>query len=48
MLKPQDIVLLLKLVANPKDWTYRALANELELSIGELSNIFDRVARSSV
>lgn len=45
-LKPQDIVVLLKLIHLGNNWTYRTLATELFISIGEVHNALDRAERS--
>lgn len=47
-LKPQDIVTLLKLVRQNEGWTYRTLANELFLSVGEVHNALDRAGRAQL
>lgn len=47
-LKPQDIVVLLKLVALNDEWSYRSLSQELFMSIGEVHNALDRAARSQL
>ncbi|MBU3714941.1 MAG: hypothetical protein FGM46_08330 [Ferruginibacter sp.] len=42
-MRPQDIVILLKILANhKKDWQYRDLANELVISISEVSESLNR------
>lgn len=45
-LKPQDIVVLLKLVSLDGDWTYRSLAQELFISIGEVHNALSRTEKA--
>ena len=45
-LKPQDIVVLLKLAILGNNWTYRSLAIDLFMSIGEVHNALDRAERS--
>ncbi len=47
-LKPQDIVVLLKLVGLEGGWSYRALAQELFMSTGEVHNALDRAARAQL
>ncbi len=48
-LKPQDVVVLLKLVVlNDKDWSYRSLAEDLFMSIGEVHNALDRATRAKL
>src|SRR3990167_2295650 len=47
-LKPQDIVVLLKLVGLEQDWSYRSLAHELFMSTGEVHNALDRAARAQL
>lgn len=43
MLKPQDVFVLLKvLVKNGNDWTYRSLAEELEMSVSEVHDALKR------
>jgi len=46
-LKPQDIVVLLKITAlDGADWSYRGLAQELFISVGEVHNALDRATRA--
>lgn len=47
-LKPQDIVVLLKLVVLKEDWSYRSLADELFISTGELHNALKRATRAQL
>jgi hypothetical protein len=47
-LKPQDIVVLLKLCVTSPDWTYRALATELSISISEIHQSLLRAAQSDL
>lgn len=47
-LKPQDIVVLLKLVGLDSDWTYRSRARTLFMSTGEVHNALDRAARDQL
>jgi hypothetical protein len=47
-LKPQDVVVLLKLVVLDKAWNYRSLAQELFMSTGEVHNALDRAARAKL
>ena len=47
-LKPQDLVVLLKLVGLKQDWSYRSLAQELFMSIGEVHNALDRATRAQL
>ncbi len=47
-LKPQDIVVLLKLLVLKEDWSYRSLAHELFMSTGEVHNAIDRAARAQL
>lgn len=47
-LKPQDIVVLLKLVYHKGDWTYRSLAEELFMSTGEVHNALDRAGQAQL
>lgn len=47
-LKPQDVVVLLKLVRRSDGWTYRQLATELCLSVGEVHNSLDRAAHAQL
>ena len=47
-LKPQDIVVLLKLIGLGNDWSYRSLAEELSLSTGEIHNALDRATRAKL
>ncbi|MEM8558815.1 MAG: hypothetical protein AAGG50_13435 [Bacteroidota bacterium] len=44
MLKPQDIVVLLKLVHHPSDWTYSALAKSLGMSASEVHAAVERAS----
>ena len=45
-LKPQDVLVLLKLIAIEKDWTYRSLADELLMSSGEIHNALGRATQA--
>ncbi len=46
-LKPQDILVLLKITAiDGADWSYRGLAQELFISVGEVHNSLDRATRA--
>ena len=45
-LKPQDIVVLLKLVAHQGDWTFRSLAGDLFMSTGEVHNALGRASKA--
>jgi hypothetical protein len=47
-LKPQDIVVLLKLVGLNQPWSYRSLALELFMSTGEVHNALDRATRAQL
>jgi hypothetical protein len=47
-LKPQDIVVLLKLVGLKEDWSYRSLADELFISTGELHNALKRATHAQL
>ncbi len=47
-MKPQDIVVLLKLVGLKGGWSYRQLAQELFMSIGEVHNALNRAARAQL
>ena len=47
-LKPQDIVVLLKLVGLEGVWSYRSLAQDLFMSIGEVHNALDRATRAQL
>jgi hypothetical protein len=47
-LKPQDIVILLKLVGTRQDWNYRSLAEDLFISVGEVHNALDRAAKANL
>lgn len=47
-LKPQDIVVLLKLIGLGEGWSYRSLAQELFMSIGEVHNAVDRATRAQL
>ena len=47
-LKPQDILVLLKLVGLEGDWSYRSLAGELSMSVGEVHNALDRASRAQL
>ncbi len=47
-LKPQDILVLLKLINLEADWSYRSLAGELFISVGEVHNALDRAARAQL
>lgn len=47
-LKPQDVVVLLKLLSHQKGWSYRSLAQELFISTGELHNAIDRATRAQL
>jgi hypothetical protein len=47
-LKPQDIVVLLKLIGLKEDWSYRSLAADLFLSTGEIHNALDRASRAQL
>ena len=49
MLKPQDCVLLLKIIANPrKSWSQRALATELCISVFEVNKGIKRLVNSEL
>jgi DNA-binding Lrp family transcriptional regulator len=48
MMKPQDIVVLLKLVAAPRDWTFNALALELGMSPSEVHAAVSRMAAAGL
>lgn len=49
MLKPQDVVILLKLIAlDDKPWTYPALAHELFMSASEVHAGLDRAQRAQL
>jgi len=45
-LKPQDLVVLLKLVSLKGAWSYRSLAKKLFMSTGEVHNALDRATRA--
>lgn len=47
-LKPQDIVVLLKLVGLDEGWNYRSLAQQLFMSVGEVHNALDRSTRAQL
>lgn len=47
-LKPQDIVVLLKLINLKENWSYRFLATELFMSVGEAHNALDRASRAKL
>jgi hypothetical protein len=47
-LKPQDIVVLLKLCVSTPDWTYRALSSELFISVSEIHQCLQRAAASDL
>lgn len=47
-LKPQDVVVLLKLVGLEEDWSYRSLAHELFMSTGEIHNAIHRATRAQL
>ena len=47
-LKPQDIVVLLKLCVSAPDWTYRNLAAELSISTSEIHQCLQRAAASDL
>src|SRR5690348_14228658 len=47
-LKPQDILILLKLVDLKGDWSYRSLAHDLFMSTGEIHNALDRASRAQL
>lgn len=47
-LKPQDIVVLLKLISLQEDWSYRSLAQALFMSVGEVHNALDRANRAQL
>lgn len=47
-LKPQDIVVLLKLIGLNKDWSYRSLAHELFMSAGEVHNALSRATQAQL
>lgn len=47
-LKPQDVVVLLKLVGLKEDWSYRSLADQLHISTGELHNALKRATHAQL
>lgn len=47
-LKPQDIVILLKLVGLKEGWSYRSLAQDLFISSGEVHNALNRATRAQL
>jgi hypothetical protein len=48
VLKPQDIVVLLKLSVGPRDWSYAALAGALGMSSSEVHAAIRRAAESGL
>lgn len=47
-LKPQDILVLLKIASLESDWSYRKLSSELSMSLGEVHNALDRAERAQL
>ncbi|MBS1997347.1 MAG: hypothetical protein JSS86_13595 [Cyanobacteria bacterium SZAS LIN-2] len=47
-LKPQDILVLLKLIGLEEDWSYRSLAQDLFMSTGEVHNALDRATKAQL
>jgi hypothetical protein len=47
-LKPQDIVVLLKLCVSSPGWTYRVLSSELSISVSEIHQCLQRAAASDL
>lgn len=48
MLKPQDVLVLLRLAGEPTDWTFKNLAKELGLSASEVHGALDRATESGL
>lgn len=48
MMKPQDILVLLKLVAMPREWSFNALALELGMSPSEVHAAVSRMAAAGL
>ncbi|MBA2523869.1 MAG: hypothetical protein H0V25_11155 [Solirubrobacterales bacterium] len=48
MLKPQDIVVLLKLVAEEEGWTFDSLANQLSMSVSAVHRSLSRAAAAGL
>lgn len=47
-MKPQDILVLLKLIHLSDGWTYRSLATELFMSVGEVHNALNRAEHAQL
>lgn len=47
-LKPQDILVLLKLLSAEKGWSYRLLAQDLSMSVGEVHNSLYRATMAQL
>jgi DNA-binding Lrp family transcriptional regulator len=48
MLKPQDIVVLLKLIGQPHGWTFERIASELDLSPSAVHRSLERAEKSGL
>lgn len=48
MLKPQDVLVLLRLAGDPSTWTFKTLAAELGLSVSEAHAALERAAASGL
>ncbi len=48
MLKPQDIVVLLKLVGSPSEWTFEGLAADLSMSVSAVHRSLSRASEAGL
>jgi hypothetical protein len=48
LLKPQDILVLLKIASLNTDWSFRSLASGLSMSVGEVHNALGRAERAQL
>lgn len=48
MLKPQDILVSIRLSISPSNWSYRSLSEELSISLGEISESLHRAEASNL
>lgn len=48
MLKPQDILVSIRLAISPSNWSYRSLSEELSISLGEISESLHRAEISNL
>lgn len=48
MLKPQDILVLLRLAGDPSHWTFKSLASDLGMSVSETHAALERASESGL